>query len=116
MVGNLVDNAIDAAAAPGGAEARPSPTVDVRLAADRAAGLVELSVTDSGPGIDPDLLDHIFDRGFSTKPADASGRGFGLAVVRDILARHRGTVELAHSTAAGTRFVARWPMDEGDRR
>lgn len=116
VVGNLVDNAIDAAAAPGGAEARPSPTVDVRLAADRAAGLVELSVTDSGPGIDSDLLDHIFDRGFSTKPADASGRGFGLAVVRDILARHRGTVELAHSTAAGTRFVARWPMDEGDRR
>lgn len=109
VVGNLVDNALDAAA--GGA----SPAqVSVRLIIDRAAGVIELVVTDSGIGIDPDHLQQIFDRGFSTKPRGASGRGFGLAVVRDTLARRGGVVEVASSGVKGTRFVARWPLATGD--
>lgn len=114
VVGNLVDNAIDAA---GGDSLNrgPSPaTITVHLSSDPAAGVVELTVADSGPGIDSDHLRLIFDRGFSTKPADASGRGFGLAVVRDILARRGGVIEVAASGPEGTRFVARWPrVDEG---
>ena len=109
VVGNLVDNALDAAA--GGA----SPArVSVRLTIDRAAGVIELTVTDSGAGIDPDHLHHIFDRGFSTKPPGSSGRGFGLAVVRDTLARRGGVVDAASSGVKGTRFVARWPLATGD--
>lgn len=105
VVGNLVDNALDAAA--GGA----SPArVSVRLTIDRAAGVIELTVTDSGGGIDPDHLHHIFDRGFSTKPPGSSGRGFGLAVVRDTLARRGGVVDVASSGVKGTRFVAHWPL------
>ena len=109
VVGNLVDNALDAAA--GGA----SPArVSVRLTIDRAAGVIELTVTDSGAGIDPDHLHHIFDRGFSTKPPGSSGRGFGLEVVRDTLARRGGVVDVASSGVKGTRFVARWPLAMGD--
>ena len=113
VVGNLVDNAIDAA---GGDSLNrgPSPaTITVHLSSDPAAGVVELTVADSGPGIDSDHLRLIFDRGFSTKPADASGRGFGLAVVRDILARRGGVIEVAASGPEGTRFVARWPRVDG---
>ena len=113
VVGNLVDNAIDAA---GGDSLNrgPSPaTITVHLSSDPAAGVVELTVADSGPGIDSDHLRLIFDRGFSTKPADTSGRGFGLAVVRDILARRGGVIEVAASGPEGTRFVARWPRVDG---
>lgn len=114
VVGNLVDNAIDAAAQDTATAGSARGRVTVRLALDREAGVVELTVADSGFGIDPDHVAHIFDRGFSTKPADATGRGFGLAVVRDILARRGGVVEVASSAPEGTRFVARWPRVEGD--
>jgi sensor histidine kinase regulating citrate/malate metabolism len=111
VVGNLVDNAVDAAGS------GPAPAlVGVRLSADRVRGIVELEVTDSGVGIDPELLDRIFARGFSTKPAGASGRGFGLAVVRDILARRGGEVVVASTGEDGTRFVARWPVAQPVRR
>ena len=109
VVGNLIDNGLDAAA--GGA----SPArVSVRLTINRTSGVIELIVTDSGAGIDPDHLQHIFDRGFSTKPPGSSGRGFGLAVVRDTLARRGGVVHVASSGVKGTRFVARWPLAKGD--
>ena len=114
VVGNLVDNAIDAAAQDTATAGSARGRVTVRLALDREADVVELTVADSGFGIDPDHVAHIFDRGFSTKPADATGRGFGLAVVRDILARRGGVVEVASSAPEGTRFVARWPRVEGD--
>jgi two-component system CitB family sensor kinase len=113
VVGNLVDNAIDAAGGDSLNRGTSPATITVHLSSDPAAGVVELTVADSGPGIDSDHLRLIFDRGFSTKPADASGRGFGLAVVRDILARRGGVVEVAASGPEGTRFVARWPRVDG---
>ena len=113
VVGNLVDNAIDAAGGDSLNRGISPATITVHLSSDPAAGVVELTVADSGPGIDSDHLRLIFDRGFSTKAADASGRGFGLAVVRDILARRGGVVEVAASGPEGTRFVARWPRVDG---
>ena len=113
VVGNLVDNAIDAARGDSSHRGSSPATVSVHLASDPVTGVVEFTVTDSGPGIDSDHLGHIFDRGFSTKPAPAAGRGFGLAVVRDILARRGGVVEVAASGPEGTSFVARWPRADG---
>ncbi len=112
VVGNLVDNALDAAAMHAAAGGVSPARVTLGLRSDPAAGIIEVTVTDSGRGIASDHLEHIFDRGFSTKPADASGRGFGLAVVRDILARRGGAVEVVSSGVEGTRFVARWPLVE----
>ncbi len=103
VVGNLVDNAVDAASG------SATPTVWVRLATDTDRGVFELVVTDSGGGIDPESVGKIFTRGFTTKPADLSGRGFGLAVVRDILSRRGGRVTMESTGAEGTRFVADWP-------
>jgi two-component system CitB family sensor kinase len=103
VIGNLVDNAVDAASG------SATPTVWVRLATDEDRAVVELVVTDSGGGIDPGSVGKIFTRGFTTKPAGLSGRGFGLAVVRDILSRRGGRVTVESTGVEGTRFVADWP-------
>ncbi|WP_440583486.1 sensor histidine kinase, partial [Xanthomonas citri] len=87
VVGNLVDNALDAAAA--GAEPRW-----VRAGLREGGGDVVLEVSDSGSGFDPALADP-FAFGASTKPAHApGGRGVGLALVRDIVAAHGGTLQV----------------------
>ncbi|MFG6279963.1 ATP-binding protein [Microbacterium sp. 5K110] len=87
MVGNLVDNAMDAAAA--GADPRW-----VRASLTRRAADVVIEVSDSGTGFDPRLADP-FAFGASTKDAAApGGRGVGLALVRDIVAAHGGTLRV----------------------
>ena len=87
VVGNLVDNALDAAA--GGAEPR---WVRAALADDGSDVMIE--VADSGGGFDPSLADP-FAFGASTKTAQApGGRGVGLALVRDIVAARGGTLQV----------------------
>jgi two-component system CitB family sensor kinase len=89
VVGNLIDNALDAAAA--GAEPRW-----VRVAfAPAPGGALALSVSDSGGGVAAELRDRIFEHGFSTKPAGAEGRGVGLALVRSIVEAAGGAVDLS---------------------
>ncbi|MDQ1129109.1 ATP-binding protein [Microbacterium sp. SORGH_AS_0888] len=101
VVGNLIDNAIDAAAA------GPQPRrVDVRFAAAAQGGL-ELSVTDSGAGVPEHLRERIFERGFSTKPAPAEGRGVGLGLVADIVAAAGGSIRLRPGLP--TRFTVTLP-------
>ncbi|XAS68932.1 sensor histidine kinase [Micrococcaceae bacterium Sec5.7] len=95
ILGNLLDNAIDAAAdAPG--PKRVGLTVD-----SGTAGL-EITVQDSGPGIDPSSVDDIFRHGFSTKSAGRFGRGLGLALVRQAVLRLGGTMTITNS--GGARF------------
>ncbi|MGH1526450.1 ATP-binding protein [Leifsonia sp. L25] len=103
LVGNLVDNAIDAAA-----ENPGSPWVRVELTADPDGGMLELTVADSGAGVDPAVSERIFDRGFSTKPSGPLGRGFGLALVQELLETHGGSIQLRPGPP--TEFVARWPV------
>ena len=85
VLGNLVDNALDAAAS---AEER---WVSVRLEPTADGGIL-LEVADSGPGVPTDLRERIFASGYSTKPAGAEGRGVGLALVRSVVAEAGGSV------------------------
>lgn len=85
VLGNLVDNAFDAAAS---AEER---WVSVRLEPTADDGIF-LEVADSGPGIPTELRERIFASGYSTKPAGAEGRGVGLALVRSVVADAGGSV------------------------
>ncbi|MFJ4224842.1 ATP-binding protein [Microbacterium sp. NPDC089695] len=87
VLGNLVDNAMDAAAT--GSER----WVSVVLQPSPDGGIV-LEVADSGPGVPAALEERIFESGFSTKPARAQGRGVGLALVRSVVRDAGGTVEL----------------------
>ncbi|MFI5061263.1 MAG: ATP-binding protein [Actinomycetales bacterium] len=106
VVGNLVDNAIDAAAV------GPTPAwVQVTLVSDDRLGMLVLTVADSGRGVDPGFEDAVFSRGFSTKPTDTAGHGFGLPLVRELLESQGGNVELRQ--LGTTEFVARWPVAPG---
>jgi two-component system CitB family sensor kinase len=83
VVGNLVDNALDSVAAVGGG------VVEVTIRGDGDGVVVR--VRDSGPGVDPSVVDEIFSDGFTTKVATGTGRrGLGLALVSQTVRRRPG--------------------------
>jgi two-component system CitB family sensor kinase len=103
VVGNLVDNAIDAAAGTGPAR------VEIDVRADGGTGL-RLRVGDSGPGVPEERRELVFAEGWSTKPPPEHGRrGLGLAMVRRLAERHGGVVEVAASAAGGAQFTVLLP-------
>ena len=88
ILGNLVDNALDAAAI----RNRPRHRAAGRgyLGLGEGGDELVVEVSDSGPGIDYEARERVFGRGFSTKESDAFGRGIGLALVRQTVARLGG--------------------------
>jgi len=69
---------------------------------------VYLSVQDSGPGVPEQIRDCIFDTFFTTK--GRKGSGLGLAVVKNVMRRHKGSVTLAASAGRGAKFILRLPI------
>ena len=90
IVGNLIDNALDAAAS------TPAPRVEVAVEADPESGTLHVAVSDSGPG--PAAGDHVFDLGVTTK--QSAGHGIGLALVRQTVSRLGGDIHVHGSTFA----------------
>lgn len=82
VLGNLIDNAMDACD-------REDPWIEVTVSQDDRELLIR--VADSGPGMDPDTFEKAMQRGYSTK-SDASGHGLGLALVAQTVNRHGGTL------------------------
>ena len=104
VVANLVANAIKFTGRGG------SVSVDVAATPDGAW----IEVTDTGVGIDPAEMPHIFERfyrGSRANEARGSGSGLGLAIVRSIVDMHGGTVEVESRVGRGTRFVVTLPRD-----
>ncbi|WP_035938828.1 sensor histidine kinase [Knoellia aerolata] len=99
VVGNLVDNALDAVS--GG---RPGQWVSVAIRHDAAS--VEVAVSDSGPGVSPEVAAEVFTHGFTTKAATAGERGIGLALTRLICQRRGGEVQVASTHEGGAMFTA----------
>ncbi|MEF3405278.1 ATP-binding protein [Agromyces sp. CCNWLW203] len=95
IVGNLIDNALDAAAA------TPAPRVEVAVEADPEGGALHIAVSDSGPG--PAVGEHVFDLGVTTK--QSAGHGIGLALVRQTVSRLGGDIRVHGST-----FAVRLPI------
>lgn len=79
--------------------------MDVEVVSDAAGLLVQ--VADGGPGPDPADRERLFERGWSTKPAGAAGRGMGLWLSRRIAEEAGGVVEVA--TDSGTVFTVEVP-------
>ena len=103
VVGNLVDNAVDACSGVPGAM--------VELWATVVDGAVHVRVRDNGPGVPDDLRDAIFVRGFSTKPEVLGGRGIGLPLVQLICTQRGGSVDVDRAAEeGGAEFVVVLPL------
>jgi len=99
-----VKNALDAVAGRGGA-------ITIR-AFPGEPGSVTLQVRDTGPGVDPEIRDRLFEPGATTK---SGGWGVGLPLTRRIVERiHGGKIELARSGPRGSTFQLRLPAFPSD--
>ena len=106
-LGNLVDNAV-----------RHSPahtrvSLGVRRVDGGSAGLVEISVSDEGPGIPEADLERIFERFYRVDAArsrDTGGTGLGLAIVKHVALGHGGEVTVWSAGGAGSTFTLRLPV------
>jgi PAS domain S-box-containing protein len=95
---NLIHNALQAM------EYQGTLTIDV----GQEGNSVSVSVTDSGKGIDPEIMPRIFDPFFTTKPA-GEGSGLGLDIVRKIVEKHSGQIAVT-SVPGKTTFVVSIPI------
>lgn len=75
----------------------------LRVSVEGSASQLRLSIADTGVGIAPEALDHIFEPFFSTKDRQ-EGVGLGLAVVHGIVQRHGGRIEVESEVQRGTTF------------
>ena len=98
VLANLVANGI-----------RHTPTGgSVAVTASIADPWLEVLVTDTGPGIDPAVLPHVFDR--FVKTAGSGGSGLGLAIARSLSEAHGGALDVAGTGSGGTTFRLRLPL------
>lgn len=96
---NLLNNAIKFTPAGG----------DVTLEARETANAVEVRVSDTGRGIAPEALPHIFDRFFREDRSDHRGAGLGLALVKAVVESHGGEVAVQSRQGVGSMFTVRLP-------
>ncbi|MFI6489776.1 ATP-binding protein [Streptomyces sp. NPDC050564] len=102
VLGNLIDNAVDAAQGTIGAR--------VTVTAFTDESVLVLRVADTGAGVHPAHAEQVFQRGWSTKPAGPGGRGLGLALVRQAVTRHKGRLTVREAAGGGAEFEVRLPL------
>jgi signal transduction histidine kinase len=100
---NLMTNAVDAMPAGG----------TLTVAASARHGWVRIEVTDTGTGIAPDMLPHIFQPWVTTKSA-GQGTGLGLSITRDVVSRLGGTVTASSPQGQGATFIIELPTAHQD--
>jgi two-component system sensor histidine kinase BaeS len=100
---NLIGNALRYT--PGGGK------VTVNLHAETEAAVV--AVRDSGPGIAPEHLPHVFDRFYradADRSRESGGTGLGLAIAKEFVEAHHGDIEVSSQVGQGTTFLVRLPL------
>ena len=98
---NLIQNGIQATPSGG--------RVITRSRFDAETKTIEISVVDTGEGIDPADQKVIFNPFYSTKP---NGSGLGLAIVKDLVEKSRGSIEMMSSKGLGTVVKLRFPLSD----
>lgn len=78
----------------------------LRVVGAQSDGFVEITVEDSGVGIDPAVADEVMEPFFTTKP---TGTGLGLAIVKRYVEGHQGTVSIINGPSGGARVTFRLP-------
>jgi len=97
---NLVRNACEATH-------RKGAKVNVTITGKPEA--VEAVIADEGSGIDPAMMPNLFQFGATTK--GERGNGMGLWVVKQLVDKHGGTIDLESTVGEGTRFTLKWPRE-----
>ena len=100
VVLNLLTNAVEACA--------EGQRVEVLGAPDEAGEMYRITVADNGPGMPPQVREHLFEPFFSTK--GSRGTGLGLALVQKVVQEHNGRVEAHSEEGKGTRFDILLPL------
>lgn len=104
IISNLVENAIK--------YNREHGSVKIVLDADHQ--MFALSVTDTGIGIPPDALDHIYERFYRVDKShsrEIGGTGLGLAITRNAVLMHRGTITVTSKEGEGSTFLVKIPLN-----
>lgn len=96
---NIIRNAIQAIAGEGRIEIHTAQEAD----------WVSVRIQDNGKGIPNEHLKRVFDPFFTTKGPD-EGEGLGLYIVRQIVTRYQGTIDVENTTGGGARFSIRFPI------
>jgi two-component system OmpR family sensor kinase len=81
-------------------------------------GAIVVTVSDTGSGIAPEHLPHVFDRFYKVDPSragQAAGSGLGLSIVKAIVERHGGTVTATSQVGGGTTFRLKFPPEKADK-
>ena len=97
-LGNVLKNCVEHTPAGG----------TIRVSARQTPLFTELCVTDTGPGVDPADLPHLFERFYRGKNADENSVGIGLALARQIVTAQNGTLQAANQPGGGARFTMRF--------
>ena len=100
VLANLLSNAIRHTPSGG------AVTVSLRV----GAALATVAVSDTGPGIAPELMDRVFER-FVREPG-STGTGLGLAIARDLVVAHGGTIEATSPAGGGTTVSFTLPIED----
>jgi signal transduction histidine kinase len=99
VIGNLLSNAIR----------HTPPDGSIKVGLSRSGDQAVVIVADSGEGIAPELLPHVFER--FVKGAESNGSGLGLAIAHDIAEAHGGTLEVESEAGSGTRLKLSLPLE-----
>lgn len=97
-LGNVLKNCVEHTPAGG----------TLTVAARQTPIFTEITVTDSGPGIDPADLPRLFERFYRGKDASEHSIGIGLALARQIVAAQNGVIQAANNPGGGARFTLRF--------
>lgn len=101
---NITGNALDAL--------KDSQKKEIRIDARPRGEFVCVTVSDTGPGIDPEIHSKIFDPFFTTKPT-GKGTGLGLSVSRSIVEAHSGKIRCESEIGKGATFTVLLPIERG---
>lgn len=88
----------------------------IRVDCARAANELEISISDTGPGVALHERERIFERGVrGTAGKTVDGTGHGLAIAKEFVEAHGGSIEVSSSAPNGARFIVRLPVGAGAR-
>ncbi len=107
---NLIKNAVEAVEDGGRVRVASRVVSDYSMTqkGERRSRMVAVEVSDDGPGIRPEQLEHLFTPFFSTK---AKGTGLGLAICQKIVTEHRGMITVDSDAGKGTTFTITLPLN-----